>query len=152
MDSGWAVVIGAVIALVASIVTPWIKDGLERKHREHSESRAAVASALRLVANAGASYSTVMRGDGKHDEGVRRAAISALSVSVMELGLLLASKDAPIERMAREMIRAIQANSAGSLGVFTIAAAEWYRGELSADAALASYREKVKVDAAADVE
>ncbi|PXA71904.1 hypothetical protein CTB96_03015 [Cryobacterium arcticum] len=64
--------------------------------------------------------------------------------AVFELGLLLATKDAPIESMARMMVNAAHRDDfAIEVTCFNRLAARWHRGELSAESALNSFRKDV---------
>ncbi|QYF74140.1 hypothetical protein [Cryobacterium sp. PAMC25264] len=155
MDSSWAVVIGAGIALLGSVFAPWLKDSLERRHLQREGNRSAVSrSLLRITAAAPdvalARLQAANSNTTPKTEAVKSIVNLALkqseaSQAVFELGLLLSARDAPLETMARSVINAAAGKDDFSVEVicFTQTAARWYRMELSAKDALSSFKSDV---------
>jgi hypothetical protein len=156
MDSGWAIVIGAAIALLGSVFAPWLKDTIDRRNRQLESNRSAVAASLQLIATATPAAALarleMLRNDLDGERQATTHAAARLQItklyeaqnSVFELGLLLTTKDAPIETMARMVVNAAQRDDfAVELHCFIRFAASWYRGDLSAEAALTLFRNDV---------
>jgi len=156
MDSGWAAVIGAGIALLGSVFAPWLKDSLERRHLQHEGNRSAISKSL-LRITAAAPAVALARLEAAHSDGAAQAeGVKAMvnfalkqsesSEAVFELGLLLSARDTPLETMARSVLTAAASKDDFSVEVicFTQAAARWYRTELSAKEALSTFEADVK--------
>lgn len=155
MDSSWAVVIGAGIALVGSVLAPWIKDALDRSHRTRESNRAAVsASLLRIAASApecAVARIRLLRASDPSDRFGLSLLLTEKTLqadrAVFELGLLLTKKDGPMETMARLVVNAAEGDHPTiELVRFTQASARWYRGELGAKEALNDFQSKTRKD------
>lgn len=167
MDSGWAVVIGAAIALIASVATPWLKDSLDRKHRDAVLRKAALAGALQRISKAAPRLAQAVLVNRSLRDIMPSASASAsataaemvslepateiaraqaeLGDAIFELALLLPSSDAAIELMARSLSEAMHERHFGiELGAFSSASARWFRGEISAPQALSEYERTVQ--------
>ncbi|WP_146008228.1 hypothetical protein [Microbacterium sp. UMB0228] len=90
MDSGWAVVLGAVIALAGSSVIPWIREALAsaRLRKERSQERLNDAIVELLAINAGMATAVVTANGNKlaevYSERQRAAARLLLEVPAPE--------------------------------------------------------------------
>ena len=155
MDN-WEFAIGVVVALIGSVFAPWLKDSLQRRHLQQESNRSAVSKCL-LRITAAAPDVALARVEAVKNAPVIPTESSAGSLknlaskqfesyeAVFELGLLLSSRDAPMETMARLVINAAEENDfAVELICFTQAAARWYRKELSAKKALSSFESDVE--------
>ncbi|PRB09245.1 hypothetical protein CQ047_11240 [Microbacterium sp. MYb72] len=49
MDSGWAVILGAIIALVSSAVLPWIRDAVAARRADRIARKSALEASIRRV-------------------------------------------------------------------------------------------------------
>lgn len=134
MDQGWAVVVGAVIALVGAIGAPWLRDAVTRRRsmeRERQELlRDAIAEHLDAVILAhGRSASASERTD----------LILRAHVAGVKLALLLNSKEVIIEQIGEEAIALAPAIDTGEdvriKGLVLVTAYQmtvlgWVRGEI----------------------
>jgi hypothetical protein len=134
MDSGWALVIGAGIALFGSAIVPWVKETIQAERREEAERRAALASAIAAVADhLSAVGKRVVRSKGWANE--RIDAIAAL----LKLGLLLKPDEVAIERMSDAALTAVSQGKGRSVGLYLQLVGQWYRGEIKPDEAFGLY-------------
>lgn len=145
LDSGWALVIGAVIALIGSVAAPWIRDVVERHHQTRLDYReqtrdtlidyqAALVSLIRAV----------MGGADMLD------AMQSMHLSAARLELALRKEDRYIAQMAIEVAGhwggAAPDPSTGSRmqALFIEMSSAWYRGELPAKAAQMLFEERTQ--------
>ncbi len=144
MDSGWALVIGAGIALIGSAVVPWIRESLQSRRREEGERRAELAIAITAVANhLSAVGKRVVRKKPWTNQRIDAVA------SVLKLGLLLKPQEVAIERMTDAALLAVTKGKNRSVGLYLQLMGKWYRGEIKPGAALEMYQlgiERPKVE------
>ena len=96
MDSGWAVVLGAVIALVGSAVLPWAREWFTDGRAERRRVEQAKAAAIKDVVHALTKLATVLpSSDGETREQLEGAAQDAMT----SLELLLALREQPVAAM-----------------------------------------------------
>lgn len=128
MDNGWAVVIGATIALIGSAVVPWIREQLTARERLRRERRTALADAIRdLIAVSGACL----------EEGMNALKFAAEVEPVRaRLSLLLDSSESEIDEFTMSAIRAMMRHEddrIAAIGFVHLSRSlpRWLRGELS---------------------
>lgn len=155
MDSGWAVIVGASIALVGSVLAPWIRDATERRHLSEQATRQSIAESLRRISIAMPELARAseelrwIEGEGEHDASspvfisiIRRlgAASTEMEQAAFELGLLLDNSDREIEILTRKTAHAIREPAYGpAMGAYSVGVSRWYRREISASSALKQY-------------
>jgi hypothetical protein len=134
MNSAWAIVIGAAIALVGSIGAPWVKEAVERKSRR-AESR---REQLRLAIEEFIEQVSSVVGD--RAAGHLPSRTPALSTAT-RIALLLDEKDAPVEQMLPVVVIAAKdgVHEAAALGAFQAAVHPWFRGDISSKTALDAF-------------
>jgi hypothetical protein len=138
MDSGWAIVIGAGIALFGSAIVPWVKETIQTERREEAERRVAQGSAIAALADEIAALT-----DRVVNEKLAVRQKSRAFIAAHKVGLLLRPADAPIERMAETAIDAIGGSKMSSLGPYLRLMSAWHRGEITAAAAQREYQEQL---------
>ena len=148
MQEGWAVVIGAAIALVGSIGAPWLTGrvdaGRRRREARRDALRLAIGDFIELTVRAYA---------GGQDAEQRRMSHNLASVAATRVALLLEGDEAVIEQIGDEALDAAVLRPPGDpegmmrLGAYQSAVHRWFRGELPAsrirshfDATLAGFR------------
>lgn len=150
MDSGWAVVVGAVVAfagsMIASVFGPrWIASR-DRKLRHEEEDRAAIRKAL----------TDITRGLGRMKryrfDGADESAFEATMLAITDLGLTIGADDAAIEDLATTTMIIVQTGSleqvARGLGAWQVASHKWYRREIAASELLAVAKAEAAKDPA----
>ena len=171
MTSGWAVVLGAAIALIGSVlgtvIGPWIRDRADRRLRLGDESAARLqrmederrarllvllteleARLLRYGVLATVDPATIE--DAKlrlsHLRKTNGARIKVYKVQG-EVGLLLRPDEAPLERMATGAhVVARQTRRVDAIATANTLLGRWYRGELDAATAQATFQKQYKID------
>ena len=92
MDSAWAVIVGAAIALVGSVATPWIREAVEgnRRRAEVVREDARVRKQELGVAIHNFMEALVEQFAGHERKGIDQVALSKRSLMTsLDLGLLL---------------------------------------------------------------
>ncbi|NVN00775.1 hypothetical protein [Arthrobacter sp. SDTb3-6] len=146
MNSAWAIVVGAIIALVGSVVTPWIREALETKRRQAEIDREDVhvrkqetGVAIRNLMEAFMEQYTA-RGIPGYDA----ATLAKRSLmTTLDLGLLLVLSDlaiAPIVSSAGEVISTGSPSAPKVIDSLTSVLTAWRRGQISDWEALDAYR------------
>lgn len=149
MNSGWAVVLGAVIALMGSAIIPWIRDSrtAARRRREDAETRRNTAIVDLIAANSALAFANVFqdkeRVTGAYEERSRAAAalvLEAGSADREDLAVLLDAA-API----RTDKRAAEVTPRVGMLAFQLTLTAWGTGDLAAAELAAAYRKNVGV-------
>lgn len=133
MDSGWAVVIGATVAFIGSIIGsvfgPRWAANQDRQARREEARRDAIRDAL-LEISTGFNAMRNHRLTG----GASPSAFAQTMQGIGRLGLNLQSSEAQIEQIALSNLQIIQrgdeAQMAAALGAWQQIAHRWYRGEI----------------------
>lgn len=154
MDSGLAVILGAVIALVGSVLTPWVKDRIDRRSEDARELRRrrgeAILRFLRAL-DVGRDPVPTLPLWQRHSE---------VGASLAELAMLATGPDARhIENvLAYAKIRGSAGSDPGfepsdstvvTQTTFTLMA--WHRGELKGESIWWTHLRRLGPDAAADI-
>jgi hypothetical protein len=143
MDSGWAVVLGAAIALVGSAIVPWIREAVTERARSTAASRHELADAIHGVIEQGAALFA-------YDDPAIRLANSELAVARFTMLITVEKKD--IATLVQVAINEIQmphgSHRAAAYVALSAILPDWFRGELSAPEALARYNRDLAEDQA----
>jgi hypothetical protein len=139
MNSAWAIVIGAAIALVGSIGAPWVKEAVERRSRRTESRREQLQVAIEEFVD---HIGTII---GDRAAGVATSRSLALSTAT-RIALLLDEKDAVVDQMLPAVVIAATQglHESAALGAFQASIHPWYRGDLSAQAALDMFVENLE--------
>ena len=146
MNSAWAVIVGAAIALVGSVATPWIREAVEgnRRRAEIVREDARVRKQELGVAIHNFMEALVEQFAGHEREGVDQVALSKRSLMTsLDLGLLLESPDMPIATVVASAAGTVATGNDAALKAvnsLTSVLSAWRRGQISAWEALDSYR------------
>jgi hypothetical protein len=137
VDNGWAVVIGASIALIGSAVVPWVRESLQARGTAARKRESDIASALtKLGTTLGAASAAMVM---QNEKGAYNIAM-AWAVC-LELELLLKPTEKDIATLGREAVRAVLAHDGRpSLAAYSEAAAAWHRDRMAPAAALELFR------------
>jgi hypothetical protein len=131
MSDGWAIVIGAAIALVGSIGAPWAKEAADRKGRVREAQRLALREVIEDLVDAIAE-GMLARTDLERGAAVRKATVLSTRFS-----LLLDGKDGGLESIVVHTIVGITTSKAANLtSAMQIALHRWFRGDDTADEAV----------------
>lgn len=151
LDSGWALIIGAAIALIGSVAAPWLKDAAERKHIRARELREEQRQAL--IAFQG-SVVALLRVRILRPTGIDLGeALGDLHRDVARMQLCLPEKDAPIGSIVDDLTMRVSEPDLddgrwNALGLFRSVTSRWYRREIGAGAAVEHYnRRMAEIDA-----
>ena len=130
MDSGWAVVLGAAIALVGSAIVPWARDAVtDRRTRELDRQKALANASEEVVRLAAWRFEPIANLNWQHETSKRGLALT-------RLGLLLNRGEVEIQELVERAFTSL-AGEDGQFraGVYLRMASrlrEWHRGEISA--------------------
>lgn len=135
MDSGWAVVIGAVVAFAGSIIGsvfgPYWTAQREHTRRREEQRRDDIRAALTGTID-GLGRMLMYR---HHNEG--SSAFLPTIDSITRLGLAIDSAEGPIEDLALQTMNVIQTGdiyqSGAALAAYQTTAHHWYRGDIRGD-------------------
>lgn len=126
MDSGWAVVIGAVVAFTGTFIGPIIADGLKRKSERETARRDEIAALLPELI-----------------ELIWKPAADAVALGeagkIMRLSVLLSDEDAPIARIFVASATPPNRTNAAAQGLLAEVVPDWYRGTITARRAAERY-------------
>jgi len=147
MDSGWAVILGAVIALIGSSVVPWVRDALgdRRVQARAATGRRHDAVVSLLEANSSLGFAFAIQ-----DNDRTLAAVKARSRAAVQLLLELPPRErailsnvidntAPIPLAATDGIP-----PAIKIRVLQAVLLEWAREEISTDDLPVQYRQAIR--------
>jgi hypothetical protein len=132
MDSGWAVVVGATVAFIGSIIgtvlAPMWTAARDRAIRHEDDRREATRLAI-IAITRGLGRMKQVRFDGR-----RESAFEETILAVTELALQLDPADEPIEHLATATINIVQNGTleqvATAISVWQTTAHRWYRDEI----------------------
>lgn len=141
MDSGWAVVIGALVGSAASIIAavlgPYWTAKREHMHAREEQRRDDIRTSLTGTID-GLSRMMVF-----HQHGQGTSGFLPTLDSITRLGLAIDSVDGPIEDLALKTMHAVQhgslLESSAALGAFQTTAHAWYRGDIHGDQIYATF-------------
>jgi hypothetical protein len=138
MDSGWAVVLGAGIALLGTAFVPWLKDAFDRRVRLNDEHNRALTEAIREVIECAIEWTLLP----KHNSVPMRRTIGAREYrAVAWLELLLNKRERPILNLildAMSDIRTIHTDPISaeiSIAALMTQLGDWHRGMTTASEA-----------------
>lgn len=147
LDSGWALIFGAVIALAGSVFAPWIRDASQRRHVQEEQLRDEQRKAL-LAYQDSALVLLRMRSvpDADYDRG---AVLSDLHRDDARLQLCLPKKDAAIGDIVSDLTVRVSAKDAQddrwyALGGYRAVTSHWFRHQITADEALREYTQGLR--------
>lgn len=146
MNSGWAVIAGAAIALIGSVATPWIREALEAKRRRTEIIREDARTRKRELGVAIHDFmEALVEQFASHNvTGADQVALSKRSLMTsLDLGLLLESPDMPIATVVASAAGTVATGNDAALKAvnsLTSVLSAWRRGQISAWEALDSYR------------
>ncbi len=146
MNSAWAIVVGAIIALTGSVATPWIREALETRRRQAEIDREDVRVRKQET---GVAIRNLMEAfmDQYAAHGVpgydAAALVKRSLMMTLDLGLLLDGLDlaiAPIVSSAGEVIATGSPSALKAINSLTSVLTAWRRGQVSGWEALDAYR------------
>jgi ABC-type transport system involved in cytochrome bd biosynthesis fused ATPase/permease subunit len=139
MDSGWAVVLGAVITLVGVVMTPWAREAAEGRARRNEAQRDAFRAHFPDFVRA----TSALALGGFESPEFDAAGVEA-STKLSELALLLRREDRPIE-IILVLTRALSWTPKGRQVISTMQRTvhAWFRGSISAKHALRDFQDAV---------
>jgi hypothetical protein len=146
MDSAWAVIVGAAIALLGSVVTPWIREAVEGKRRRAEIVREDERVRKHELGVAIHNFMEALVDEfaGREINSLDQVALSKRSLmTTLDLGLLLESPDMPIATVAASAAGMVAMGNDVSLTAvnsLTSVLSAWRRGQISAWEALDAYR------------
>ncbi|WP_248703756.1 hypothetical protein [Curtobacterium sp. MWU13-2055] len=132
MDSGWAVVIGAAIALAGALITPLVIEPRRERARRAREARDEIA---RLVPE-------FFRYSLGHEEQVAGRQTEVLT----RIRFLVAQKDDPIMRVLAGPSVVVKADRPAAIANATGVIARWLEGTYDAKRALVTYELARQID------
>ena len=136
MDSGWAVVLGAAIALIGSAVIPWIREAATRKQISAHETQSAVSRATLAVIREGARFHA-----GNSQIGRREFVIARFR-------MLVPAEDRDISKLVELAFTSISDPDRDIRGTAYVAMADmlpaWFRHEQKASQLLSDFQREMK--------
>lgn len=153
MDAGIAALLGASIgafaSLLAGVVGPWVRDVVTRKSLERADFRARMSAEIIVTVEAFGAMVRARQNSTPDNETKRTTAL----VSITRVAVLLGSDEAAIEILLVRALMAIHRADVKDISPpmsdLQVLLHSWYRGDLSADAALQAFDERVARRAAA---
>ena len=137
MDSGWAVVIGAAIALIGSSVVPWVRENVRERTQAARTRRAEIADALTRVG--GALGETARAVILKTPESM--STVASAWATLLELELLLDKSEGDIATIGREALQLVfSGDSRGAPAAYARAVAAWHRDGVTPAEALELFK------------
>lgn len=142
MDSGWAIVVGACIALVGSIGAPWLREWAshraDEKRARQDDLRGYIVELIERLTDV-----LIAIRNGK-PTGFAKAAAATTGTKI---ALLLTRHETAIERMIATTINQLSKEDPGKyISALQSQLHRWYRGEVTADDALLSFRTTLTED------
>ena len=147
MDTGWAVVLGASIAFVASLTSgfllPWLREGLDRRRSAEASRKAELRRVLLETETSLLAY--------RHAKALRSGASDAqvrYFTAQNELSLILTPADQDVIDVFLMLFGAVQDNVAGVeniVGESIEVLNAWYRGEFPTSQLIAEIEKKAKI-------
>ena len=145
MDSGWAVVVGASIALVGSAVVPWVRESLTARSVATRKRQRDIAAALVKLGNAiGKMQSAILMKNASQVND-----ISTAWAVLLELELLLKTSEKDIAILGSECLsRALKGEAI--LPLYVDVVSSWQRDGVSPAEALARFKGRLKASSPAE--
>jgi hypothetical protein len=147
MTDGWAVLLGAVIALVGSVVAPWIREALAAKRRraeiERKDSRARKRELGVTIRELLDSLLELHVKGGSNKGEAFAARLKRVMMAALDFGLLLEQSDQAIVSIVSDANVAImnsEDTAVSALTSLTSVLPAWRRGTITAWEALTRYR------------
>ncbi|WP_137750131.1 hypothetical protein [Microbacterium sp. SGAir0570] len=142
MDSGWAVVLGAVIALIGSSVVPWIRESLaERSRAKRAQEERRRTAMIDVIETTSAGAAALIM----DDDPAFLAAYSARTAAVTRL--MLECDEADRRHLWKVNTRAAgksRRNAPEAARAFHLVMVDWYAGTVPADKLLERFDEELR--------
>ncbi|WIB65944.1 hypothetical protein [Curtobacterium sp. MCBD17_040] len=129
----WGVLIGALLSLVASVVVPWVRDGLDRKR----VAREVTATERReWLLNTIAALLEVRQTRGGHGYNPSGAAMAKFGNALNQLSVRLTKDEQPVLDVIVAMLAMVQEPRPGIetlVGESMVVLTAWVRGDIPTD-------------------